>query len=272
MFLLPKLTIFFARDAELIEARRRDKAVPTTVFVHAGPAACLPQQAPLDRLFASLAAEIAAAAASGSPVGRHQPPAEFALLNQRVAQLISEYISSGSDDWRRYVAFNNVHYVRHLIDSNDDLELMLICWQPGQASHVHNHGDSHCWLTVMDGTVEELRYHEQPEAEEEQPNSARTLSRTPSGNIPMPGVLGTMEPCPMLTPGGVNAVAPGQTAYVNDNIALHAVRCPSTCPAPGAVTLHLYSPPITRVKLYEPDEDRVLLRTPGFFTIRGQRT
>ncbi len=35
----------------------------------------------------------------------------------------------------------------------------------------------------------------------------------------------------------------------------------------GAVSLHLYAPPIRRVKLYEPDNDRVVQRQPGFFTI-----
>ena len=34
----------------------------------------------------------------------------------------------------------------------------LIAWKKGQVSRIHNHGDSHCWLTVLGGAVEELRY------------------------------------------------------------------------------------------------------------------
>lgn len=59
----------------------------------------------------------------------------------------------------------------------------------------------------------------------------------------------------------------GQTGYINDNIALHAVRVPEHCTGQGAVTLHLYAPPIRRVKLYEPDNDRVVQRQPGFYTV-----
>lgn len=34
----------------------------------------------------------------------------------------------------------------------------LICWGRGQQSRVHNHANSHCWLNVLSGEVEELRY------------------------------------------------------------------------------------------------------------------
>jgi cysteine dioxygenase len=34
----------------------------------------------------------------------------------------------------------------------------LICWGRGQHSRVHNHGNSHCWLNVLSGGVEELRF------------------------------------------------------------------------------------------------------------------
>lgn len=52
----------------------------------------------------------------------------------------------------------------------------------------------------------------------------------------------------------------GGTAYINDTIALHAVRCDdAACDAAGeegAVSLHVYAPPIRRVKLYEQEENR----------------
>ena len=31
------------------------------------------------------------------------------------------------------------------------------------------------------------------------------------------------------------------------------------------------APPIRRVRLYEPDNDRVIERKPGFFTVRGRK-
>jgi len=188
-------------------------------------------------------------------------------------------MDGGHDDWKQFISFNPLHYVRHLIDDNEEFELMLICWQPGQGSHVHNHGQSHCWMTLMDGSVEELRFVEDA-CEEENSNKfvagnlggRKSLKTLNPKIIEIPGVLGTTSPCPRLHPAGVTSLALGQTAYINDDIALHAVRCPSDCPAPGAVTLHLYAPPIRKVKLYEPESNRVVLRTPGFYSARGVKT
>ena len=36
--------------------------------------------------------------------------------------------------------------------------LQLICWKKGQASRIHNHAQSHCWLSVLSGGVEELQF------------------------------------------------------------------------------------------------------------------
>lgn len=64
----------------------------------------------------------------------------------------------------------------------------------------------------------------------------------------------------LTAPAGVGKVGPGGTAYINDTIALHAVRCDDeACDAAGeegAVSLHVYAPPIRRVKLYEEEENR----------------
>lgn len=45
------------------------------------------------------------------------------------------------------------------------------------------------------------------------------------------------------------------TLYINDHIALHSVGCATGSDAP-AVTLHLYCPPVRRVQLFEPENDR----------------
>ena len=225
-----------------------------------------PLSTPLSLLVAALAREFAGVMDSlgGVALDRHQPAASFSPMDARVRGLIGDYLRGGHDDWRAFVGFNPLHYVRHLIDGNDDFELMLICWETGQGSRVHDHADSHCWLTALDGTVEELRYIEEGAADGASAHAA---------SLPdIPGVVGPAQACPVLRPAGVAAVAPGGTAYINDSMGLHAVRCPADCPAPGAVTLHLYCPPIRRVKLYEPEAGRVVQRVPGFFSVRGKRT
>lgn len=76
-------------------------------------------------------------------------------------------------------------------------------------------------------------------------------------------------------------------AYIHDGIALHTVGNPQPAGTAGglrgrgAVSLHLYCPPIKRVRLYEGGEEgassgegsggRVVQRTPAFFSRGGVR-
>lgn len=78
----------------------------------------------------------------------------------------------------------------------------------------------------------------------------------------------------LLKPLGVNSVGPGGVAYINDRIALHSVGCPGHVVGPGAVTLHLYVPPIRRATLFQASGGVVDCSEfkPGFFSVRGVRT
>ena len=125
----------------------------------------------------------------------------------------------------------------------------LICWKRGQASRVHNHGSSNCWLSVLSGGVEELRFTTGDTPVEAEPTLAPRL----------PGVLTATTPCPRLASAGISKVGVGATSHINDATGLHAVRCDGdACEEgeEGAVSLHIYAPPIRRVRLYEPDLNR----------------
>uniref|UniRef100_A0A7S0RLT4 Cysteine dioxygenase n=1 Tax=Chlamydomonas leiostraca TaxID=1034604 RepID=A0A7S0RLT4_9CHLO len=186
-------------------------------------------------------------------------PESFARLDAVVRALVGQYAATQSD-WKQYASFNKEHYVRHFIDACDDFELILICWAPGQVSRVHNHAGSHCWLTAIQGAVEENHYVS---------DATCSGSNTPRADKPIvPNVVHTETPCPLLTHTHHATLHPPATGYINDHMGLHSVGCGDGV-AEGAVTLHLYAPPIKRVKLYEPDADRVLIRVPGFATVRG---
>ncbi|PSC69833.1 cysteine dioxygenase [Micractinium conductrix] len=193
-----------------------------------------------------------------------QPAKSAARVDVAVRAAVQAYVQGGHQDWRELASFCDQHYVRHLVDESANVEMMLICWKKGQASRVHNHGSSHCYLTVLSGGVEELRFTTGDTPLESEPTLAPRL----------PGVIAATSPCPLLLPDGVNHVCVGTTAYINDSMGLHAVRCDdAACGGPGAeegaVSLHIYAPPIRRVRLYEPEADRVVTRAPGFRTIRG---
>lgn len=57
-------------------------------------------------------------------------------------------------------------------------------------------------------------------------------------------MLHVRTPCPGLELQLAHNVPAGAVAYVNDQLFLHSVGCADGVPAPGAVTLHLYCPPV----------------------------
>jgi len=52
-------------------------------------------------------------------------------------------------------SFIDARYARNTIFENEHFELVLICWKPGQASAIHDHGESLCLYLVIEGEFEE---------------------------------------------------------------------------------------------------------------------
>lgn len=52
---------------------------------------------------------------------------------------------------------------------------MIICWNEGQSSTIHDHADSHCFMKVLKGTLNEVKYS----WPKDDPNSALISSFVP---------------------------------------------------------------------------------------------
>ena len=61
-------------------------------------------------------------------------------------------------DIAAFCQYGDDGYQRNPIDRNEHHELVAICWRPGQATPVHNHGQSQCCVRVLQGAIEEQRY------------------------------------------------------------------------------------------------------------------
>lgn len=44
-------------------------------------------------------------------------------------------------------------YTRNLLYKDERFELMVLCWDRGQVSKIHNHNDQMCWMTVPVGKL-----------------------------------------------------------------------------------------------------------------------
>jgi cysteine dioxygenase len=61
-------------------------------------------------------------------------------------------------DLSGYRRFQDECYARNTVLLNGQCELVVICWQPGQMSAIHDHGSSYCLYLVIEGTMVEERY------------------------------------------------------------------------------------------------------------------
>lgn len=69
---------------------------------------------------------------------------------------VYEYIKDHPVDEKSlepYFFFTNNHYTRNLIFKNDLFELILVCWEVGQASQIHNHHNQNCWMAIPTGKL-----------------------------------------------------------------------------------------------------------------------
>jgi cysteine dioxygenase len=113
--------------------------------------------------------------------------------------------------------FNPGGYKRNTIARTEWFELLALCWRSGHCTPIHDHAGVSCAFRVVEGTGTEIRF-----------------SPTPSGLI-----------CPVQT----NQMQPGYVCAAEDSD-IHQV---ANMQAPGLdlVTLHIYSPPITKMKTYK---------------------
>lgn len=129
--------------------------------------------------------------------------------------------SSKEDEWKNYAfADPSRNYTRNLVDKgNGKSNLLILVWNPGQGSPIHDHADAHCVMKILKGKLTETLYD-------------------------MPVTAGDGEEAGRRTPPRVvkqTAYGLNEVTYISDDIGLHKISNPSETEI--AVSLHLYTPP-----------------------------
>ena len=73
-----------------------------------------------------------------------------------VCDVVYTYLSANPvevDSAQKYLFWNDGFYTRNLVYKDERFEMMAVCWEPGQASRIHNHSDQNCWMTVPVGRL-----------------------------------------------------------------------------------------------------------------------
>lgn len=178
----------------------------------------------LDRLVASL--RVSLGPADPAPAGR----------GRAVAALLAAYARE-ERDWQPFALYDEASYTRNQLARNAGFELLLLCWGEGQESPIHNHEGQDCWMAVLEGRLEEVRYP-----------------------MPPPGHVGPLHQ------GESHVYGLGQVAYIRDEMGLHLVR-----PVGGAaVSLHLYATPYAECNVYCPETGKITRKRMVDHSVRGR--
>lgn len=70
-----------------------------------------------------------------------------------------ENIVIPDDLYVQNVEFDDVTYKRNVMYRDENLEILMICWKPGQMTPVHDHPDHGCLVRVLEGEMFESLFH-----------------------------------------------------------------------------------------------------------------
>jgi len=150
-----------------------------------------------------------------------------------VMQLMKSY-KSNPLEWGKFAKFDRYRYTRNLVDEgNGKFNLMLLCWGEGHSSAVHDHADAHCFMKMLEGSLNEIRFA-WPETNSDVQTEGQEINE---------------ETVQALKTTGTSLLEKNAVVYINDSLGLHRVENPShTDPA---VSLHLYCPPFDTCHMFD---------------------
>ena len=134
-------------------------------------------------------------------------------------------------DVEPYLGFKEGNYWRHRVCRNEAVEMLVICWRPGQKTPIHDHNGSHGVVRVHEGLLWESIFS----YEEDRGLSYSSGRECPAGTV-------TGADVPDIHQLG-NPDASGQ----------------------DLVTVHVYSPPLGVLNTYKLGSSQIDLYTPNDF-------
>jgi cysteine dioxygenase len=144
---------------------------------------------------------------------------------------------------QKYCYFDEaISYTRNLIATDhENYTLLLLCWNKSE-SPIHNHPGDGCYMRVVAGSIVEKLYDVQ------QRNSAASTKNTHD-------VVDSDAATTTLECTATNHYETNMVAFINDAIGYHSIGCGLANPystsasVPGAMSLHLYCPPIKQCQV-----------------------
>lgn len=128
-----------------------------------------------------------------------------------------------------YLGFKEGNYWRHRVCRNEAVEMLILCWRPGQKTPIHDHAGSHGVVRVHEGQMWESTFR----YEEERGLCSHTGRQCPTGTV-------------------TGADVP----------AIHQLGNPEDS-GQDLITVHVYAPPLGVLNTYKLGSSQIELYTPN---------
>lgn len=146
-----------------------------------------------------------------------------------------------------YTHFLDRSYTRNLVFKNDLFEVLLLCWDRGQITPVHNHRGQLGWMMIHQGALSVVNYR----------------------RVACSGECTKERRWSMMMVDRVLGASTGALCHVQDGEQVHQIRNDALGSEP-AISLHIYSRPITSCVVYDTRRNECSDRQLTNFTEYGQ--
>lgn len=134
--------------------------------------------------------------------------------------------------FENYCSWSDESYTRNCIIDDEKFELILLCWEPGQITPIHDHGGEECWVKIIEGDFRETIYKD---------DAAGDLNKVKS-----------------------SVAKTNDVTYMIDFMGFHSLENLSN---KRSMSLHLYAKPIRSCNMYDKDTGKLVNKDLVYDTI-----
>ncbi|MSP39395.1 MAG: hypothetical protein EXR70_12970 [Deltaproteobacteria bacterium] len=158
--------------------------------------------------------------------------AEALAIGPGRMQDILERLVIGAEEMDAHAHFSERRYARNLVHKTEQFEIMIMCWNAGQRSSIHDHAGSLGGLKILQGVLTESLFE-----------------KAPNGMIKSVNSIDYK----------IGAIRVEETSLIHQISNLQAANG-------RAISVHVYVPPLVRMNVYSLEDPAVKNVPPKYFS------
>jgi len=136
-------------------------------------------------------------------------------------------------DFSDFESWSSQKYTRNCMYKDARFELILLCWDEGQETSIHDHDGEDCWVYLLNGKMEEIFY--------------------------------SLDESSNLKEEHSQSILPNQLSFMNDRVGYHRLRNSNKG---QSMSLHLYAKPIEQCNFFCEESKQFIERKLNYDTYK----